>query len=96
MKTKQVVFNASRLVLGTSHLVFQTLADASMNAEAAIVAKTGYWEGDKQYELTPRHLTQYKAQRKVHTKKTQRKVSAKYNELSAMIEAKKKIAFKQV
>ena len=96
MKTQQVLFNSARLVLGTSHLVFQTLADASMNAEAAVVAKTGYWEGDKQYVLTPRQLTQYKAQRKLHTSKTQKKVSAKVQTMKDMIEAKKKIAFKQV
>lgn len=96
MKTAQVVFNASRLVLGTSHLVFQTLADASMNAEAKIVDKTGYWEAGEQYKLTPHQLTQYKAQRKLHTKHTQRKASAKYKALSAMIDEKKKVAFKQV
>lgn len=96
MKTAQVVFNASRLVLGTSHLVFQTLADASMNAEAKIIDKTGYWENGKQYKLTDHQLNQYKAQRKVHTKHVQRKAKAKYNKLSAMIEAKKQVAFKQV
>ena len=96
MKTKQVVFNTARLVFGTSHIICQSLADASMNAEASVIKKTGYWEDNKQYELTPQQLLQYKAQRKLHTKKTQRKVSAKYQELSNMIEAKKKIAFKQV
>ena len=96
MKTTQAVFNTSRIVLGTGHLIFQTLADACMNAEASVVAKTGYWEKGKQYELTPRQLLQYKAQRKLHTKKVQKDTLEKMDRLRKMIDDKKKIAFKQV
>lgn len=77
MKTARVVFNTSRVVLGLGHLAFQSLADGCMNAEALVVDKTGYWEDGKQYKLTPYQVSQYKAQRKVATKRTQKEVSAK-------------------
>lgn len=93
MKATQGVFLASRLVLGTSHLVFQSLADLSIKAEAKVVERTGYWEDNKQYKLSSEQIGEYKQARRDHTTKTQKAVSAKYKALSKMIDDKKKIAF---
>ena len=104
MKTTQGVFLASRFVLGTSHLVFQSLADLSLKAEAKVVERTGYWgvddkhpeKGMQQYTLSNEQLREYTQARRDHTRMVQSKMSAKYRKLSKMIDDKKKVAFKQV
>jgi len=91
MKANQGVFLASRVVFGTGHLVFQSLADACMNAEAKVIEKVGYWEDNKQYDLTPFQLAQYKAQRKLDTKKKQQKVMSQYDKMALLISKKKQL-----
>lgn len=91
MKTAQGVFLASRVVLGTSHVLFQSLADLTIKAEKAVVSKTGYWEDNKQYILDDKQLGEYANARREHTRKTQAMMSSKYKAISKMIDDKKKL-----
>ena len=75
MKGKQAVFNVSRVVLGTSHLVFQTLADMSLEAEVKVIKRTGYWENGRELQLTDEEIQEYKKARVEHTIKTRAKMS---------------------
>ena len=98
MKVAKTVFIGSKVLLGTSHLVLQSLADLALHAETEIVKRTGYWDKDKQGKdvqtmLTEADITSYKTQRRAHTSKLQGVALEKYNKLSAMIDKKKNIAW---
>lgn len=77
MKTKEAVFRVSTGLLSGAHIVLQSLADLTLEAEAKIVKRTGYWHEGEEMQLTDRQLLQYRAQRKRHTKLIQSQMSDK-------------------
>ena len=46
MKTSKVLFHSVRVLFGTAHLVAQSTADLIVEAETAIVSKTGFEDVD--------------------------------------------------
>jgi hypothetical protein len=97
MKTAQVIYNIARVGLGTTHVVLQTLADATVRAELEVVKKTGYWENGKQFMLDQEQLGQYKATRLEATKRVQQKGKAKIEDIRAMLnKTKETTVFKTI
>ena len=89
MNTSKSLFHVARVVFGTGHLVFQTAADLCMNAEVAVVRKTGFQDsnGDMRMFGEEKHFTErnYKIGRGLKTKATQAKVVLTLEEARAKI-----------
>ena len=94
MNTQRALFRTAQVTLGTTHVLLQTLADATLNLEGSIVKRTGYWEDNKKYDLTDKQITQYKRQRRKRTMLVQKHGQEKIDRLSKMIEDKKQLAWK--
>lgn len=64
MNTSKLLFRTGVAVLRNSHFVFQTLADASLEAEIALVERTGYYAKDgSHFQLGQEELQGYREAR---------------------------------
>jgi len=51
MNLNKAVYHSARVGFGLSHLVFQTLADLSIDAEVSVVKRTGVYVGNKRSDI---------------------------------------------
>ncbi len=100
MRTTQTVFKVARAVFGTSHLVFQSLADLSLEAEVSVLNKTGFeltdgtmahfgdtWTDTETGEEGVFTQDMFREGRKAITKGRQQKVIAGYDKQKAKLMA---------
>jgi len=89
MNSKKAVFRVATTLLGTGHLVFQSLADACLEAEVQVVKRTGYYSRSGEYYQLPEvGVKDYKKQRQQHTTIVQTMMQEKFANATAVFNKK--------
>ena len=75
MKANRVIYETGKVAFGMSHLVLQTMADACIVAEVAMVKRTGYYNGKDMVKLHNKDVEEYKQDRRDKTSDIQKGVT---------------------
>lgn len=85
MKLQKTVYQVSKTTFGMSHLIFQTLADLSLDAEMAVTRRTGIYHGNTRIECDQAQESNLRLQRLKKTATTQQDVNERIARFKSLI-----------